>query len=254
MHALVLAAGVGAGSGLTQTTCPKPMLDVGGEPILGYNFAMLARSAFRDVVVNLHYLPAIVRDYGGDGSRWGLTLTYSQEDQLLGTGGALAPFRDRFARGTFAVVYGDNVNDLDLKEMLRFHEWRTAAVTIAVTERDEVSHSGVCELAPDDRVIGFTEKPTPGTARSHWVNAGVLIAQPSLLDAIGVEVPADIGRNVLPAMLERGAPIYAYRMRGRHWWFDRASDYERAQHDVDLEKLARRLLRASADESGGHNS
>jgi NDP-sugar pyrophosphorylase family protein len=120
MKALVLAAGVGSRLSPYTDRCPKPMLDVGGQPIIAYNLAMLGRSVFRDVVINLHYLPDVVRAYVGNGERWGLRVTYSEEPVLLGTAGALVPLEDRFASDTFALVFGDNVNDVDLDAMLSY--------------------------------------------------------------------------------------------------------------------------------------
>ena len=119
------------------------MLEVGGQPIIAYNLAMLAAGGFRDVVINLHHLPDVIRDFVGTGERWGLRVSYSEELELLGTGGALIPVLDRFASETFAIVFADNLNQLDLTDMLHRHRATGALVTIAVTRRDDLSQSGV---------------------------------------------------------------------------------------------------------------
>ena len=113
MRALVLAAGVGARLRRYTDDRPKPMLEILGEPILGYNLAMLAAAGFGEVVINLHCLPDVVRAYAGDGGRWGLRVTYSEEPELRGTAGALIPVAERFAAETFAIVFGDNVAEIE---------------------------------------------------------------------------------------------------------------------------------------------
>jgi len=227
MHALVLAAGVGSRLKPYTDTRPKPMLEVGGQPILGYNLKMLAAGGFRDVVINLHYLPEAIRAYVGTGERWGVRVTYSEEPELLGTGGALTPFRGRFSSETFAVVFADNLNDLDLSDMMRRHRANGALVTIAVSQRDDISQSGVIEMDSDGRVTRFIEKPQPGATRSGWINAGAILAEPRLLALLPPKPPFDLGRDVLAKLADCGEDIYAYPMTGTHLWFDRTEDYER---------------------------
>jgi NDP-sugar pyrophosphorylase family protein len=241
MRALVLAAG--AGTRLRHYTAdrPKPLLEIFGEPILGYNLTMLAAGGFDDVVVNLHAFPDAVRAYAGDGSRWGLRVTYSEERELLGTAGALVPLAHAFARAPFAIVFGDNLNELDLGDMLARHRERGALATIAVWRRDDVSQSGVAELDAADRILRFVEKPAPGQTASRWVNAGVVIAEPALLDVIPRDRPSDLGRDVFPALVDTARGLSAYRMTGGHWWFDRVEDYEAARFDERLAAFARRV-------------
>jgi NDP-sugar pyrophosphorylase family protein len=240
MHALVLAAGVGSRLRPYTDDLPKPMLDVGGQPIIAYNLAMLAAGGFRDVVINLHYLPNAVRAYVGDGKRWGLRVTYSEEPQLLGTAGALSPVIDNFSRGTFAVVFGDNVNDLDMSDMLGVHQESGALATVAVSYREDVSQSGVAEIGPSGQILRFIEKPRTEMS-SHWVNAGVVIAEPAIFAFIDPDGPSDLGRDVFPKLIERTGGLCAYRMAGSHWWFDRIEDYRTAVADEQLTALARRL-------------
>lgn len=234
MRALVLAAGIGSRLHRYTDERPKPMLEIGGEPILGYNLAMLAAAGFDEIVVNLHYLAAVIRAYVGDGSRWGVRVTYSEEPELRGTAGALIPFVERFAADAFGIVYGDNLNEIDLAEMVRDHRERRALATIAVYEREYVAQSGVAELDADDRIVRFVEKPAPGETASHWISTGVVIADPLVLDAIPREGSSDLGRDIFPRLLDDPRGVYAYRMTGGHWWFDRVEEYEAARTDAKL--------------------
>jgi NDP-sugar pyrophosphorylase family protein len=214
------------------------MLPVGGQPILAYNLAMLAKGGFSDVVINLHYLPDVVKTYVGTGERWGLHVSYSEEHELLGTAGALRPAFERFSSETFAIVYGDNINDLSLVEMLDFHRTGASEATVALAYREDVSQSGVAEMQPDGRIARFVEKPRPGETASHLINAGVLIAEPALLSALPDFVPSDLSRDVIPGFIAGGHPVFGFLMEGRHWWFDRVSDYLAAAQEPALRKLA----------------
>jgi NDP-sugar pyrophosphorylase family protein len=241
MRALVLAAGVGSRLRHYTAHRPKPLLEILGEPILGYNLAMLAAAGFDDVAINLHAFPDAVRAYAGDGSRWGLRVTYSEEAELRGTAGALVPLAQAFAGDAFAIVFGDNLNELDLADLLARHRERGRLATIAVWERDDVTQSGVAEIDAGDRIVRFVEKPAPGATASHWVNAGVLFAEPALLDAIPRDRPSDLGRDVFPALVGAPRGLGAYRMTGGHWWFDRVEEYEAARFDERLAAFARRV-------------
>jgi NDP-sugar pyrophosphorylase family protein len=241
MQALVLAAGVGSRLRPYTDDRPKPMLEVGGHPIIAYNLAMLAAAGFNDVVINLHAFPGAIRRYVGSGARWGLRVTYSEEHELLGTAGALWPVHQRFRAGTFAIVFGDNINELDLAPMVKFHEAKNAAATVALYEREDVAQSGVADLLPDGRIARFIEKPTPGETASHWVNAGVVLGSPRFFAAIPPQGPSDIGRDVLPGLIARGEPVYGFQMSGSHWWFDRVEDYERERSHPQLAAMGRRM-------------
>lgn len=217
------------------------MLQVGGQPIIAYNLAMLAAGGFRDVVINLHYRPDMIRSYVGTGDRWGLRVTYSEEAVLLGTAGALWPVIDEFRTETFAVVFGDNVNEIELSDMLAMHRHTGALATIAASLRDDVSQSGVAEMDSNNRIVHFIEKPGGNETTSRWVNAGVVLVEPQVLDVLPHRQPTDLGRDLLPALISRPGGLYGYPMKGHHWWFDRSGDYRRALDDKRLESLGQRI-------------
>ena len=122
MKAMVLAAGYGTRLGDLTVETPKPMLDVEGHPLLEYIVVHLQRHGFDEVIVNLHHHSEMIRRYFGNGDRWGVRLTYSQEHSLLGTAGGLKNVADFFS-GTddFLVQYGDVLTDADFTAMLAFH-------------------------------------------------------------------------------------------------------------------------------------
>jgi NDP-sugar pyrophosphorylase family protein len=227
MRALLLAAGEGQRLRPYTLETPKPMLALAGRPILEHNVRLLAAAGIRDLFINTHYRASSVEGYFGDGSAFGVNVTYLREPVLRGTAGALAPLRGDLHE-TFAVVFGDNLTTLDLPAMLQFHRERRADVSIALFARENATASGVVEVSEDGRVVRFVEKPKPGEVFSSWVNAGYLICEPALLEFVPDTIPWDFGRDVFPAMLGAGRAVCGYRMgEGEHlWWIDSCAEYE----------------------------
>ena len=203
--ALILAAGAGSRLGRLTERIPKPMLRIHNEPVLETHVRRLAAAGVWNIWINLHHQPEPIRAHFGDGSKFGVRIHYSEEERLLGTAGALHNLAPEFCSGLFFVVYGDNWIELDYAEL---GAGRRGLVTMLVHHRDYVAESGVVQLAADNRILGFQEKPAPGTELSHWVNAGVYVCQPAMLDYLP-HGESDFARDVFPRMLEDGCPLYA---------------------------------------------
>jgi NDP-sugar pyrophosphorylase family protein len=224
----VLAAGYGERLRPLTDDRPKPMIAIGGKPILQYNIELLARAGIHDVIVNLHHRPDAIRDYFKDGSAFGVSIAYEYEPELLGTAGAARNVAERLD-GDFLVVYGDNFSTIDLSKLLAQHLKHDADVTLALYERPDVTASGIVELDEDDRVVRFLEKPREDEIFSHWVNAGYMVARPWILNAVPPGRVIDFGRDVLPQLLAAQGRIYGYRMTEELWWIDSLADYERTK-------------------------
>ncbi len=210
---MILAAGAGTRLRPLTDSVPKPMLPIAGRPLLAHTLRWLHDAGVREAALNLHYLPDIVRDGLGDGSRWGTRLRYNVEHELLGTAGALLPFGDFWDR-TFAVIYGDLLLDLDLGALLRFHRERGALVTIALKPTDTPHSQGMVDT-DHGRVLHFVEKPRSWPAETGTANAGVYIAEPDALRWIPRDRPSDWGHDVFPALLAAGLPLMATTVAGR---------------------------------------
>ena len=216
MKAMVLCAGFGTRLGaLTQET-PKPMLPLRGRPILDYVLRHLVRHGFDDIVVNLHFRPEVIRAYCGDGSRFGARLTYSSEEQPLGTAGAVRKVADHFRDGPFLVQYGDVLTDQDFGTLRDVRAKRDALATILTHQR--AKSNSVVVVGEEGRVERFLERPSEEERRcvqSDRVFSGILLASPALLDMIPAEAPSDFPRDVFPAAVAAGrmfaVPLSGYR-------------------------------------------
>jgi NDP-sugar pyrophosphorylase family protein len=229
--AMLLAAGEGRRLRPFTDDRPKPMIAIAGRPILEHTVRLLARYGVRDLAINLHYHPESIVDHFGDGRRFGVRIQYSRESELLGTAGAVKKL-EAFFDEPFLVVYGDNLTDIDVERFSAFHRAHRALVTIALFHRENASASGIVGIADDGRVTRFLEKPRPDEIFSNWVNAGILIAEPAILAHIPSPGPSDFGRDVLPALLAAGLPVFGYRMTENLYWIDSPEDYQRTQELV----------------------
>ena len=228
----MLAAGQGVRLRPLTERIPKCMVRLGGKPLLEYGIRWLRKHGVTDLAVNLHYLPEAVTEYFGDGERWDVHITYSREPEALGTAGGvkrMAPF----FRGPFFVWYGDNLSTCRLDRLWQRHVSGGGAATVALHYRDDPVHGGIVALDAQDRITRFLEKPARSEVFSRWVNAGIYVLEPSVLDAIPAGRPVDFGLDVFPAMLAQGQALSGYRMSEgeRLWWVDRAADLQRVERE-----------------------
>jgi NDP-sugar pyrophosphorylase family protein len=190
---------------------------------LEHNVRLLVRHDIRDIIINLHHKPEVIRSHFGDGSKFGAHITYSWEPDLLGTAGAVKQVAPEFDK-PFLVWYGDNLTDCDLTRLITFHRARGGCATMALFYREDVTASGIVRLNEEARILEFLEKPRSDQVFSHFVNAGILVLEPSLLHQIPIGI-SDFGRDILPDLLTHGQPIFGYRMNEQLWWIDTPEDY-----------------------------
>ncbi|HVS84903.1 MAG TPA: nucleotidyltransferase family protein [Gaiellaceae bacterium] len=238
MKALLLAAGRGTRLRPLTDTVPKCLVPVAGKPTLVRAIELLREQGVTDLIVNLHHRPEAVVDAIGDGGSLGVRVAYSFEPELLGTAGALDPCRDRLGDSRFLVVFADNVFACDLGEVVALHERLGAALTMTLHHRDDVRASGWADVDGDGVVRRFVEKPESPEAFGGWVNAGLLVCEPRVLEAVPRGVASDLGRDVVPALLGANETVGGYRLPGSaHFlWIDTPADLERAERLLGQEE------------------
>jgi NDP-sugar pyrophosphorylase family protein len=211
IKALVLAAGRGTRLRPLTEALPKPMLRLGGKPLLQHIIELLRDNGVEEIAVNLHHLPEAITGYFGDGSRLGVQLHYGFEPELLGTAGAVNNFRD-FLDTTFIVYYGDCYTRANLRPLLDLHRRKNSLATISVYEVDNPWECGIVTIDGKGRVTRFEEKPPRDKVSSHLANAGIYVLEKEGLDYIPREGFSDFGFHVLPAMLAEQKDIFAFKL------------------------------------------
>ena len=215
--AVILVGGEGTRLRPLTYEMPKPMVPVLNRPFLEHTLAYLKNYEVNDIILALGYLPGVVQDYFGDGSGWGVHLSYAVEDNPLGTGGAVKNVEKQMD-STFVVLNGDIFSDIDIADMLAFHRSKGAKVTIALTLVDDPCPFGVVETDSEGRVKRFVEKPSPDRVTTHWINAGIYIMEPEVLQHIPPNTHYMFERGLFPRLLELGEPVYGYPSSG--YWLD----------------------------------
>ena len=135
MKAMILAAGVGSRLDPLTRAIPKPMVPIVNRPVIEHIVHDLKKHGFTEIRINLHYLGDVIQEHLGDGSQFGVQISYAQEDKLWGDAGSVKRSQDFFAGETFLVVGGDDISDIDLSGLVRLHREKNAASTIALCRR-----------------------------------------------------------------------------------------------------------------------
>jgi mannose-1-phosphate guanylyltransferase len=242
MRAMVLAAGLGTRLRPITYTMPKPMVPVANRPVMEHILLLLARHGFGEAVANLHWFPDLIEERFGDGSDFGLELTYSREEKLLGTSGGVRNVRD-FLGDSFLIISGDALTDIDLAAMREAHESHHGVATLATKRVEDTSQFGVAITGADGRIQGFQEKPAPAEALSDLANCGIYMFRKEIFDffpapgtskAAGPEDPegfADWAMDVFPRLLESDVPFYSHEIDA--YWNDIGNLEELRESTVD---------------------
>jgi mannose-1-phosphate guanylyltransferase len=250
VRAVVLVGGFGTRLRPLTATVPKQMLPVVDRPMIECVLVGLAAHGVDDAVLSLGYRPdAFIEAYPDDVCA-GVQLHYAVESEPLDTAGAvLFAAREGGIDGTFVVVNGDVLTDLDLTALWDLHRRRRAEATIALTPVDDPSRFGVVPTDEAGRVEAFIEKPAPEDAPSTWINAGTYVLEPSVLDRIPSGRRVSIERETFPAMVEDRS---LYAVKSDVYWVDAGTPATYLQAQLDLVDgvrggEARRALSATAD-------
>lgn len=224
---VIMAGGMGMRLRPHTEACPKPLLPVGGKPMLEHIITRARDEGFSRFILAVHYLGHMIEDYFGDGSSWGVEIDYLREAKPLGTAGAIGLLQS-LPEAPFIVSNGDVLTDIRYGELLDFHCRHAALATMAVRVHEWQHPFGVVRIQGVD-IIGFEEKPV---TRTH-INAGVYVLDPAALKYLEVETPCDMP-TLFARLQNANERTIVYPMHEP--WLDvgRDEDLLRARHTLDL--------------------
>ncbi|MBI4445927.1 MAG: nucleotidyltransferase family protein [Acidobacteria bacterium] len=235
--AMVLAAGKSTRIAEVCGDLPKPLIELAGEPILIRNIRWLASQGIRDIWINLHYRGDDIVQVVGDGSAWGVSVRYSHEEEILGTAGGVRKLREHWT-APFWVVYGDNLVSFLLERMERHHSLGQFALTVALFDTRQHSHTGIAGgrvlLDDNGRITNFVEQ---GHEISPYVNAGVYLVSPGVLDWVPEGEFFDFGHQLFPLLLELEIPIGGHLIDGYCLGIDTPHALQRANELIELGEI-----------------
>jgi histidinol-phosphate phosphatase family protein len=207
----ILAGGMGTRLKSRTGNLPKPMAPVCGKPVLEHLISLCETHGFRDIAFLVHHEHEVISDYFGDGSRWGVKLTYCIEHEARGTAGALKDALPVMA-DRFLVLYGDTYADVDLSRIWNRHNEKGGAATLFLHPNDHPADSDIVALDCDGNVNSIHPYPhDSGLALRNLVNAALYVFQKSgIEDVLPVSGKADIARHTLTALLGKGRRVAGY--------------------------------------------
>jgi|SRR5665213_986304 len=224
-HWVVLMAG-GLGSRLKPLTdeTPKPLIRVGDKPILETVLTGFVKAGFGKFFISINYKADMIREYFGDGSAWGVDISYLEERDRLGTAGALSLLPER-PKQPFFVMNGDLLTTVNFEQMLKYHREHRAFSTVCVREHSVTVPFGVVDF-DDHRLLGIREKPT----QKFFVNAGVYLLDPGVLDHLTPNASVDMP-SLIETTIAGGKTSVVFPLR--EYWIDvgRLDDLQRASDE-----------------------
>lgn len=217
MKALIVAGGRGERLRPLTDTKPKPMVEVAGKPILLHTVELLRKAGITEFIFALCYLPEVVKDYFGDGSKFGVSIEYTLEDPSfpLGTAGAIKASQQYIA-DTFIVTYADILRELDVKKMIKLHKDSLAFATINVYKRFGKDPKSLVRFDEKKKIEEFIERPSPDEIKENfvWCNGSLYIFEPEIFNYISENSHSDFGKDIFPHLLQENKPVYAFQTAG----------------------------------------
>ncbi|HQT44639.1 MAG TPA: nucleotidyltransferase family protein [Candidatus Micrarchaeota archaeon] len=225
-RAFVLCGGKGTRLRPYTYNIPKPMLPLGSKPLLEFVIDNLKANGITDIVITVGYLKEQIINYFGDGSSFGVKITYSEETEELNTAGSIFP-KKSLVKGTFVVVMGDHLTCVNLKRMIEAHKKGGNIATIGLKRQGVPLEYGVAQVE-SGCVKEFQEKPI----LSNMINAGVYVFEPEIFDYI--KPKTDFAKDVFPAVMKSGRKITAHVFD--EFWMDigRMADYEKISEFISI--------------------
>jgi mannose-1-phosphate guanylyltransferase len=215
VQALILAGGEGTRLRPLTTTYPKPVVPLVDRPFIGFMLDWLRSHGVDEVIMGCGHMADGVRAVLGDGSGFGVKLSFVEEPEPLGTGGALK-FAEDLLDERFLMLNGDVLTDLDLTAQIAQHEATGARATLALTPVEDPSAYGLVRLTGDNAVTEFVEKPSADQIDTNNISAGAYVLERSVLELLAPGRPASIERDVFPRLVGDG--LYGYV--GEGYWMD----------------------------------
>jgi NDP-sugar pyrophosphorylase family protein len=210
MQAIILSAGLGVRLRPITETIPKVMVPIGGKPLLEHHIEQLKKHGVCNIFINLYYLPDVIKNYFGDGSKFGVNISYKYEKKILGTAGGIKNFENEITN-SFFVVYGDVLNFIDYGKFREYFDKKLDAIGVEIIGGTNHPHDS--DLVEVDKNLLFCRiyrKPNKELPKSYKAMKAVFLFKKEILDYIPRNSYYEIDHQLLPDILSRGLNFYGY--------------------------------------------
>lgn len=217
MKAVIMAGGFGTRIHPLTINLPKPMIPLVNRPIMLHIIDLLKKHGITDLILVLYHQPMVIKNFFGDGSEFGVRITYVTPLEDFGTAGAVKAAA-KYLSERFLIISGDLLTDFDLTQVLKFHADNQAQATITLTSVKDPLQFGVVITDKQGRITKFLEKPGWSEVFSDTINTGIYVLEPQVLELIPPGENRDWSKDIFPRMLEEGAPLFGCNLSG--YWAD----------------------------------
>ena len=218
MKAVIMAGGFGTRIQPLTNSRPKPMLPVVNRPMMEHTMMTLRDLGIEEFIILLYFKPEIIREYFGDGSDFGIKITYVLPDDDYGTAGAVKFAQEHIGDDNFIIISGDLVTDFNFQKIFDYHKSKNSKLTITLTSVDNPLEFGVVIANEDGKIEKFLEKPSWGEVFSDTINTGIYIIEPEILNYIPERENFDFAKDLFPLLMSRGIDLMAGYAEG--YWRD----------------------------------
>jgi mannose-1-phosphate guanylyltransferase/phosphomannomutase len=218
MKAVVMAGGFGTRIQPLTNSRPKPMLPIINKPMMEHTMMTLKDLGIKEFIVLLYFKPEVIKEYFGDGSEFGIKITYVVPDDDYGTAGAVKLAQEYIGDENFIVISGDLITDFDFKKIFDYHSSKDSKLTITLTSVENPLEFGVVIANEEGKIEKFLEKPSWGEVFSDTINTGIYIIEPEILDFIPKNENFDFSKDLFPKLMRQGVDIMAGYAEG--YWRD----------------------------------
>lgn len=226
MKAVILAGGKGTRLRPYTTAFPKPLMPIGDKPILEIIVRQLKSHGIDEIIMAVGHLAELIMTFFGDGSKFGVKIKYSKEEEPLGTAGPLSLIKNEL-KETFLVMNGDVLSTINYSDLIKYHKESGAMATVALNRRSVYIDFGVVKINDSKTIVDYIEKPT----LDYLVSMGIYVFEPDVLNYIPnkkFDFP-----DLVKTLISAGKTVKGYVYDG--YWLDigRPDDYERANAEID---------------------
>lgn len=217
MKAVIMAGGFGTRIHPLTIDLPKPMIPLYNRPIMLHIIELLKKHGIDELVLLLYHQPMVIKNFFGDGSEFGVRITYVTPLEDFGTAGAVK-MAAKHLDERFMIISGDLLTDFDLSQAIAFHEEHKAKATLTLTSVKDPLQFGVVITNKEGRITKFLEKPGWGEVFSDTINTGIYVLEPEVLDMIPEGENRDWSKDIFPQMLANDDALYGCHLDG--YWAD----------------------------------
>lgn len=221
MKALILAAGKGVRLQPITSTRPKHLIKLGGKPILENCLNVLKASEIKEALIVVHYMADVIREYFGDGKKFGLEIKYIEQKAVLGTGNAVS-VAEPYLKDDFVLVYGDLLFTAEtLKKVISLHKEKKPIVTMAVVSVENPENYGIVKVENENFVKHIIEKPNRKEAPTNLANAGIYVFSTEIFEKIKETSTSTRGEleitDALSLLIKEKKPVLATTISSENW-------------------------------------